>query len=415
MPALEVSRVDLATSLKEGAGRSTGSKRRLTSLLVGGQVGISMLLLIVAGLFIRGARKAQEVDLGFERGNLQLLSVDLGKQNYDMTRGRQFIRRLSEEIEAMAGVRGVSLAKFIPFDLQGGEGVFSDEQASSRPSDALSVLSNTVGVRYFQVMGIPVLKGREFDDHDDDSAPRVAVINEALAVQLWPGKDPLQRRIRLVSGDLLRVIGVVKTGKYAFLTEQPRPYLYLPLRQNYTSPTIFLVRTAGAPTQLVSALRQSIRSLDSDLPIYNVKTMEDHLRRGYVFSTIILGGALSGLFGILGLALASIGLYGVVANAVTQRTREIGIRTALGATGANILRLVTGQGLALVSVGAAAGLAAGLAAARLLKRVLFSVDASDGKTLLTVISLIAIVALAACLIPARRAVKIDPIEALRWE
>jgi ABC-type antimicrobial peptide transport system permease subunit len=264
-------------------------------------------------------------------------------------------------------------------------------------------------------MGIPVLKGREFDDHDDDSAPRVAVINDALAVRLWPGKDPLQRRIRLVSGDILRVIGVVKTGKYAFLTEQPRPYLYLPLRQNYTSPTIFLVRTAGAPTQLVPALRQSIRSLDSDLPIYNVKTMEDHLRRGYVFSTIILGGALSGLFGILGLALASIGLYGVVANAVTQRTREIGIRAALGATDANILRLVTGQGLALVSVGAAAGLAAGLAAARLLKRVLFSVDASDGKTLLTVISLTAIVALAACLIPARRAVKIDPIEALRWE
>jgi predicted permease len=415
MPALEISRPDLATTLKEGTGRSTGSKRRLTSLLVGGQVAISTLLLIIAALFIRGAQKAQESDLGFDRNNLQLLSVDLGKQDYDRTRGAEFIRRLLDEIEAMPGVRRVSIARYIPFDLQGGEGVFGEEQASSRRSDALNVLSNTVGVGYFQVMGIPVLKGREFDKHDDESAPRVAVINEALGLRLWPGKDPLQRRIRLTNGDLLRVIGVVKTGKYAFLTEQPRPYLYLPFRQNYTSPTIFHVRTAATPATVVPGLRQAIHELDPDLPVYNVKTMQEHLQRGYVFSTIILGGALSGLFGVLGLTLASIGLYGVVANTVSQRTREIGIRAALGASGSNILRLVTRQSMILVSAGAGAGIVGSLLAAKLLKRVLFSVDPADFKTFLTVVVLLAIVAVVACLIPARRAVKVSPIEALRWE
>jgi ABC-type antimicrobial peptide transport system permease subunit len=240
-------------------------------------------------------------------------------------------------------------------------------------------------------------------------------VNEALAMRLWPGKDPLQRRLRLANGDSLQVVGVVKTGKYAFLTEEPRPYLYLPFRQNYTSPTIFHVRTAGAPAPLVSSLRQGVRSLDPDLPVYNVKTMQEHLQHGYVFSSIILGGALSGLFGILGLALASIGLYGVVANTVSQRTREIGIRTALGADRGNILRLVTSHSMMLVSAGAACGVAGGLLVARLLKRVLFSVDPTDLKTFLSVFALLAIVAIVACLVAARRAIKVDPTVALRWE
>jgi predicted permease len=415
VPALEISRPDLTTALKEGAGRATGQKRRLTSLLVGGQVGVSMLLLIVAGLFIRGARKAQEVDLGFDRNNLQLLSVDLAKQGYDPTRGQAFIKQLLDEIQAMPGDRGASIATCLPFERQGSESVFSDEQASSRPADALMVFSNTVGPEYFRVMGIPVLRGRVFDKHDDESAPREAVINEALAQRLWPGKNPLQRRVRLAGGDVLQVIGVVKTGKYAFLTEQPRPYLYLAFRQNYASPTIFHVRMATTPAPLVSASRQAIRGLDPDLPVFNVKTMQEHLEHGYVFSTIIMGGALSGLFGILGLALASIGLYGVVANTVTQRTREIGVRTALGASSGKILQLVLRQSMVLVSVGAGAGIVSGLAVANLLKRVLFSVDPTDSKTFAVVFVLLAIVAAIACLVPARRAVKVAPTAALRWE
>src|SRR5262249_14012393 len=308
----EVSRPDLATALKEGAGRATGSKRRLTSLLVGGQVGVSMLLLILAGLFIRGAQKAQEVDLGFDRNNLQLLSVDLSKQNYDQTHGREFIRRVLEEIEAMPGVRGASVAKWIPFEQQGSEAVFSEDQVASRRSDALSVFSNTVGEDYFRVMGILVLQGRAFDKHDDDTAPRVAVINEALASRLWPGQDPLRRKIRLASGDVVQVIGVVKTGKYAFLNEPPRPYLYLAFRQNYGAPAIFHVRAAGTPAPLVPAVRQAIGALDPDLPVYNVKTMREHLENGYVFGGIILGGTMSGLFGAIGLGLAAIGCGGAL-------------------------------------------------------------------------------------------------------
>jgi len=309
----------------------------------------------------------------------------------------------------------VSVANVIPFEHQGNAAVFSDGQVATRRADALTVFSNTVGVDYFRVMRIPVLQGRAFEQHDDESAPRVAVINEALARQLWPGKDPLTRKIRLAGGDVLQVIGVVKTGKYAFLTEQPRPYLYLALRQNYTSPTMFHVRTAAAPANLVPALRQAIRALDPDLPVYNVKTMQDHLQHGYVFSTIILGGALSVLFGVLGLALASIGLFGVVANTVSQRTREIGVRCALGANSGSILRLMMGQAAILVLAGAAAGVLSGLAAGQLLKRVLFSVDPTDWTTFLWVILTLAIVAAVACLIPARRAAQIDPVVALRCE
>ena len=414
-PALEVSRPDLATALKEGAGRATGSKRRLTSLLVGGQVGVSMLLLMLAGLFIRGTQKAQQVDLGFDRNNLLMLSVDLAKQNYDQTHGREFIRRVLEEIQGMPGVRGVSVAECMPFDLQGNQTVFGEDQVASRRGDGLSVFSNTVGDDYFRVMGIPMLRGRAFDKHDDNTAPRVAVVNEALASRLWPGQDPLRRRIRLASGDVVQVIGVVKTGKYAFLNEVPRPYLYLAFRQNYGSPSIFHVRTAEAPTQLAPAVRKAIRALDPDLPIYNVKTMREHLENGYVFSGIILGGAMSGLFGAIGLALASIGLYGVVANTVSQRTREIGIRTALGASGASILRLMMRESMVLAAVGIAAGFASGLGAARLLKSVLFSVDPADWKTIAVVVAALVVVAAAACLAPARRAAKVDPLVALRWE
>jgi predicted permease len=414
-PALEVSRPDLATALKEGTGGATGSRRRLTSLLVGGQVGVSMLLLILAGLFIRGARKAQEVDLGFDRNNLQLLSVDLAKQNYDQTHGREFIRRLLEEIQTMPGVRGATVAKWIPFEQQGNEAVFSEEQVASRRADALSVFSNTVGEDYFRVMGIPMLQGRAFDKHDDDTAPRLAVVNEALASRLWPGQDPLRRRIRLAGGDVVQVIGVVKTGKYAFLNEPPRPYLYLAFRQNYGAPAIFHVRTTGTPAQLVPAMQQAIRALDSDLPVYNVKTMREHLEKGYVFGAIILGGTMSGLFGAIGLALASIGLYGVVANTVSQRTREIGIRTALGASGASILRLMMRESMVLAAIGIAAGFAGGLGAARLLKSVLFSVDPADWKTIVVVMVALAVVAAVACLAPARRAARVDPLVALRWE
>jgi predicted permease len=415
MPAFAISRPDLAAMLREGGGRTTGRKARLISVLVAGQVGVSMLLLIMASLFIRGGRKAQDSDLGFERQNLQLLSVDLAKQNYDHQRAKAFIRQATDQIEAMPGVRGVSVATYVPFDQQGGEAVFSDEQASTRPSDALSVFRNTVGVDYFRVMGIPVLNGRVFDRHDDETAPRVAVINEALGLRLWPGKNPLQRTIRLVSGGTLQVIGVVKTGKYAFLAEQPRPYLYLPILQNDSAPTVFHIRAAGSPSALISGIRETIRRLDPDLPVFNVKTMEEHLQHGYVFSTIILGGALSGLFGLLGLALASIGLYGVVANTVAQRTREIGIRAALGAGRGSILILVIRNSIALTAIGACIGLVGGIGVGPMLKHILFTIDPVDWRPFVLVLGFLVIVTFVACLVPACKALKVAPVDAIRCD
>ena len=212
-----------------------------------------------------------------------------------------------------------------------------------------------------------------------------------------------------------RGLGILLPGLPLLLNEPPRPYLYLPFRQNYGAPAIFHVRTAGTPAPLVTAVRQAIGALDPDLPVYNVKTMREHLENGYVFSGIILGGKMSGLFGAIGLALASIGLYGVVANTVSQRTREIGIRTALGASGASILRLTMRESMVLAALGIAAGFAGGLGAARLLKSVLFSVDPADWKTIAFVVAALAVVAAVACLAPARRAAKVDPLVALRWE
>jgi predicted permease len=376
---------------------------------------ISMLLLIVAGLFIRGAQNAQKSDLGFDRNNLQLLETYLGEQGYDRTRGITFIRQLSDHIEALPGVRGVSIATCIPFEHQGSEAVFSDEQVSTRRTDALTVFSNTVGEDYFRVMGIPMLAGRAFDKHDDESAPRAALINEALAQRLWPGRCPLLKKLRLAGGDELQVIGIVKTGKYAFLNEEPRPYLYLAFRQNYASPAIFHVRTGGNPVTTVSSIREAVRVLDPDLPVYNVKTMQEHLQHGYVFSTIILGGALSGLFGVLGLALASIGLYGVVANTIGHRTREIGIRTALGASNKSILGLVLKESMLLIFTGAIAGIASGVAAAQLLRRLLLSVNPTDPITFFSMFAVLAVVASTACVIPALRATRVDPVIALRCD
>jgi predicted permease len=415
MPALAASHPNLTLAINQG-GRATVRKRLLSSVLVTGQVGVSMLLLVVAGLFVRGAQKAEGVDLGFDRKNLQLLALDLSKDGYDEARGREFIRRLLDEAQSLPGVRSVSVAKYIPFAEQGGESVFRDEQAGRRRVDGVTAFSNTVGLNYFQVMGIPILKGRDFDEHDDETARRVVVINEALASRLWPGQDPTGRFIRLLGDQRLQVIGVVKTGKYAFLTEQPRPYLYLPLRQHYTSPTIFHVRTAtDVPQNLVSALRVRIHALDADVLVYGVTTMQEHLQHGYLFSAIVLGGALSGVFGALGLALASVGLYGVVSNTVGQRTHEIGIRAALGATRRSILGLVTRQGMLLVVIGASLGLASGIAAARLLTRVLFSVDPGEPLTFATAVLVLCGVALPACAIPARAALRIDPIVALRHD
>jgi macrolide transport system ATP-binding/permease protein len=415
MPAIEVSRFDLMATLKEGAGRFTRGKRRLSSTLVAAQVAVSLLLLIVAGLFIRGAQKAEAVDLGFDRRNLQLLSVDLDKQDYSPTRGREFIRRLLEKIRSMPGVRAAAAAKCIPFDQQGSAAVLRDDQAANQRSEAIAVFTNVVGPDYFRAMGMRLLVGREFGEHDDESAPRVAVINEALARRLWPGQSALGRKVRLASGDMLQVVGVAQSGKYAFLNEDPRPYLYVSLEQDYSAPTIFHVRTAGNPASLVPGLRQAARALDPELPVYGVKTMQDHLQHGYLFAAIVMGGALSSVFGLLGLALACMGLYGVVTNSVGRRTREIGVRTALGATRGDILRLVIRQAMLMVVVGAAVGIVAGIEAGQLLKRVLFSVDSADWVTFALMIALLVVVALIACLVPAHKATRVDPTTALRYE
>jgi putative ABC transport system permease protein len=245
----------------------------------------------------------------------------------------------------------------------------------------------------------------------------VAVVNEALAQRLWPAESSIVgRRLRTSTG-LMEIVGVVKTGKYTFLTEPPKPYLYLPLRQNYKGRAVFHVRLADSvPTSgLVPAMRHAIREMDPEVQIFGVKTMREHLDGGYVFGVVHNGGVMAATLGLLGLGLASIGLYGVVASTVQQRTREIGIRTALGASGRDVLRLVLHRGIVLVVCGSLAGVAIGLTAARLLQKVLFSINPGDSMAILGAFVLLVGVAAAACLIPASKALRADPTAALRNE
>jgi predicted permease len=420
-PALQSSRPDHSQALKQagalfGIGRH--AQRRFSGLLVVSEVALSLILLVMATSFIRVARDLRRTDLGLNEHNLQLLTMDLGSRGYDAQQARQLQRTLLRSVNALPGVESAALARVVPFDHNWNFRVFTDEQAPAVDTP-LAILGNLVGPGYFHTLGIRLIAGREIEDRDDESAPLRAVVNQALARRLWRGlaspRDALGRKVRLDSGAELEVIGVVKTGKYVLPNEDPRPYMYVPLAQNPNPMLALHVRTTQDPHSLVPALRDAIHRLDPDLPVQSVKTMQEHLDQGYMFGALISGGRYSGGFGLLGLALAAIGIYGVIAQSVSQRTREIGIRISLGATSRDVLALVVRQGMALVLAGVVVGLAGSWAALRLLTRFLLHTDSSDPATFAVVTLALTAVALLACYLPSRRAARVDPMVALRWD
>jgi macrolide transport system ATP-binding/permease protein len=412
VPAMRATRPDLVRALKDETALTAHGRRRVTmrDALVITQVAVSMVLLVMAGLFLRSLGKAQAADPGFAADGLVLLTTEPSIQGYDSARTAVFYDQLESRVRALPGVTAATLAESVPLGLgMNRRGVQVDGYVP-QSGEEMEFGDNTVSAGYFGAMGIPMLKGREFSPVDRPGASPVAIVNEAFARRFWPGQDPIGKRIG--QPDAWReVVGVAKDGKYASLGEEPKPYFYLPLAQSYSTDLTLHVRT-GNPAALQGDLRVLVHALDSDLPIRMV-TMDEHLGLSVLPQRI--GATLLGVFGALGLILASVGLYGVLAYSVALRRREIGVRIALGAAAADVRRLVVGQALRLVIAGVVAGLLVAFAAGRLASSFLFGVGAADPLTFAGVPLLLGAVAVLASGLPAHRAARIDPMDALRSE
>jgi predicted permease len=375
------------------------------------QVATCVILLTMAGLLLRSLRAAQSEELGFDPRGVAIFSTELANQGYDEIRGRAFYEELLRRVAALPSVRAVSLAERTPLGLdysRRGVGVEGYEPAQG---EDMEFGANIVGPGYLALIHIPLERGRDFAETDRAGSLPVAIVNQSFARRFWPGEDPIGRRIRI--GDSVReVVGVAHDSRTRSLDESPAPYFYLPFLQFYQPNMTLEVRTAGDPADMIPAVRREIAALDRDLPVQS-GTMEDAL--GLSLLPQRAGATLLGIFSALGLVLASVGLYGVVAYAVAQRTRDLGIRMALGAESSDIYRVVLGHGVKLTLLGLFIGIVAALILARLAQGVLFGVSPTDPITLGSVAAILAVVAFVASFIPARRATRVDPMVALREE
>jgi predicted permease len=422
VPALAASRPDVTAALKDesGAGNAVWGRGRLRGALVVVQVALSLLLLICAGLFLRSLRNASSIDPGFNADNLLLFSMDLQQQGYDETRGKIFANHLLDRVRALPGIVAASLADELPLGMGGARRGVTIEGYTPQPGEDMEIHSSSVAPGYFETLGIPLLQGRTFETQDHGEAPGVVLVNESFARRYWPGQSPVGKHIQMGvvregnnDAPALTVVGVVKDGKYISLGEGATPFLFLNMAQQYTSSPTLIIRTVANPTDALATVRSEIGLLDKNLALFNIKTMRQHL--GLALLPARLAGSVLGIFGVVALLLAAAGIYGLMAYVVAGRTREIGIRMALGANTLTVLRLIVRQGMTLVLLGLAIGLAAALALTQWLKSMLFGVSTSDPLTYILVVALLAGVALIACYLPARRATKVDPMVALRYE
>jgi macrolide transport system ATP-binding/permease protein len=416
LPALQATKTDVLSGLKDETSQGGYRASWLKNGLIVSQVALSLLLLIGGGLTLRALQQAQKIDVGFDPQNAIDVSFDLQLQGYDAVRAREFEKRLLERVRGLPGVRSAGIADSVPVDLHFSRGsVFIEGQPPQRVSDAPRAMASRVSPGYFEAMNTRLISGRDFTQQDDDKAPRVAIVNETFAQRFWPDDDPIGKRFSSggAASPKMQVIGVVQDGKYAGLSEDPKPFFCRPRLQSFAALSSLVVRTGFDPQSSIAAVRSELQLLDPQLPISTAKTLVEHM--SVAFLPARLAAAALGGFGLLALALAAIGIYGVMSCAVSRRAHEIGVRTALGAQRSDVLRLVIGQGMTLTLLGVVIGLSAAFASTRLIKSLLFGVSATDTLTYLGVAVLLASVALLACYIPARRATKVDPMVALRYE
>lgn len=419
-PAWQATKTNLNETLKEGgrSGAGGAARQRLRSVLVVAQVGVSLVLLICAALFVQSMRNAAGMDLGFRTENRLLLSLDTELQRYDEGRGRLFFRDLLDRVRALPGVRSATLTWMLPISVNNADTkVFAEGQVVTKDSAPLVVFYTVVDTDYFTTLGTPIVQGRGIVPDDKEDSRGAVVVNEYLAERLWPGQNPLGKRLSLesASGPFLEVVGVARNGIYNLPGEAPRGYLYVPFSQNYRAERVLIAHTAGDPLEQLPAIRSQVAALDPELPLFDVRTMETHIRQGKGALVFKLASGLVGGFGLVGMLLAAIGLYGVVAYSVSQRTHEIGVRMALGASPSKILRMVVRQGMTLTLVGIGLGWLGALALTRLVANLLVDISPTDPSTFAGVALLLAGVALLSAYFPARRAASVEPMTALRYE
>ena len=419
-PALQATRPDLTTALKDTSAQGGAMKTRLRSVLVVAQISISLVVLIAAGLVVRTLQQLQTMNPGFDTHNALTMSFDLGLQGYDDARGQQFYRQLNERLQSLPGVESAAVMSYIPLSLNyNSNNVFIEGKPAERGENVPQAMTADAGPGYFKTMGTPILQGREFTEADQDKTEAVAVVNEFFVRRLLPElqttAEAVGKRFSFSGpgGPWVRIVGVAKGGKYFNIAEDPRPFVWQPMAQDYNSSGILVVRTKGNPEGMFGAVRSQVQSLDPNLPLFDVKTLTEHMRLA-LFPAKVAATVL-GVFGLVALMLSAIGVYGITSYAVAQRTHEIGIRLALGAQLSDVLRLVLSHGLKLTIIGAALGLFGAFLATRAITSVLYGVSATDPLTFGFVSVLLIGVALVACYVPARRATKVEPVIALRTE
>ncbi|MFY9609330.1 MAG: ABC transporter permease [Blastocatellia bacterium] len=420
VPALHSSKTDLTESLKEGGRGSTeGARRnRLRAVLVVGEVAVAIVLLAGAGLLIQSLRRLQQVNPGFNPHNVLTFSIGLPEVKYKPEQQVEFYRQLQARIDSLPGVKSSSGGYPLPM---GGDRMRVTFETQGRPipkGELPATEIRTIGLDYFKTLGIPLIKGRDFTERDDKKAPAVIIVNEAFARQFFPGEDPIAKFITPgISADdnespTREIVGVVGNVKHMSLSAEADPEAYEPHAQ-LTFDMAVLVKTESDPFGIVSAVQSEIKAMDKDLPAYNIKTLDQYLAASVAhprFNTLLLT-----LFAGMALLLTAVGLYGVMSYSVNQRTHEIGIRMALGADRSDVLKLVVRQGMTLTAIGVGVGLTGAFFLTRLLESFLFGVTSTDPATFAAIALLLVAVALAACFVPARRATRVDPMVALRYE
>jgi putative ABC transport system permease protein len=416
-PALQAARPALGETLKAGGRNASGGlgRNRLLGSIVVSEIALALTLLIGAGLMIRSLQRLQAVDPGFNADRLLTMRVSLPSQRYPQDRIITFSQQLRERLQSLPGAQSVALASDLPLSGVVSGGPIELEGQQPPPDGEIRMYRHRVTPGFFSTLGIPLVKGRDFTADDHAQAPGVVIISEAMARRHWPNEDPIGKRLREAGPQWRSIVGVVGEVKYRELPQNPNadPDVYFPLPQRPNGNLFLAIRSDVDPNSMIAAVRGVLRELDADLPAYDVMTMAERVVNRTAQSRF--GAWLLSLFGALALILAAVGIYSVMAYAVEQRSREIGVRVALGARAGDVLKMVIGQGMRLALLGVALGLGASLALTQLMKQLLFGVTAADPLTYGSLALLLTLVALVACWIPARRATKVDPVVALRME
>ncbi len=416
LPALRSSGVAPAAVLKEETGSASGTlrKARLASSLVVAQISLSLLLLVCAGLFIRSFRSAQQIDPGFNPHNVLIASYDLFTAGYSDSTGAEFDRQLVSKLESLPGVQSAALSDREPLSFGGGSTSVKPEGYVSPANESMETQASIITPNFLQTMQIPIMKGRDFTLQDTKSSQRVVIVSEAFANRYWPNQEPLGKQLNSdFTHEWFKVVGVARDAKERGLNEKPMPFVYLPLYQIYRPTMIINARVAGDPMTFANTIQKAVHDMNPELVVYDMTTLE--VRSQFASFGQRIAGTFVGAFGLLALALAAVGIYGVTSYTTRQRTHEIGIRVTLGATKRDVLRLVLGHGMKLMLIGVGVGLALAVASTRFLGPLLLGVTSTDALTFSSVAILLCAVAMFACFIPARRATRVDPIEVLRYE